>query len=179
VPKRGSTNWTCRYFLQSITIAARARGLETISQVPRLNLVDCRFRPAHRSQEAPAKYQLILRKHLPIGDSEIVALGMSMGYPGMFRKGPRQANHPESCPRFGESRTIFCETTEEGCLRYCRILWLLSTLHFLYVCKPNGYTSLYLLQPHAVLGAATLDHKYQQLLLEGKNLRERTEKVPL
>jgi len=53
------------YFLQSITIAARARGLETISQ------------------EAPAQYQLILRKHLPITDSEIVAMAITMGYPDL------------------------------------------------------------------------------------------------
>jgi nitroreductase len=53
------------YFLQSMTLAARARGLETISQ------------------EAPAKYQLILRKHLPIPDNEIVMLSMTMGYPDL------------------------------------------------------------------------------------------------
>lgn len=53
------------YFLQSMTLAARARGLETISQ------------------EAPATYQLILRKHLPIPDNEIVMLSMSMGYPDL------------------------------------------------------------------------------------------------
>ena len=46
-----------------MTIAARARGLETISQ------------------EATAKYQQILREHLPIPDNEVVMLGMSMGYP--------------------------------------------------------------------------------------------------
>jgi len=65
------------YFLQSITIAARARGLETISQ------------------EAPAKYQLILRKHLPIGDSEIVALGMSMGYPDLEKVAQFSAKQPK------------------------------------------------------------------------------------
>ncbi|KAF7363721.1 Nitroreductase [Mycena sanguinolenta] len=65
------------YFLQSITIAARARGLETISQ------------------EAPAKYQLILRKHLPIGDDEVVALGMSMGYPDLEKVAQFSAKQPK------------------------------------------------------------------------------------
>lgn len=51
------------YFLQSVNIAARARGLETISQ------------------ESTANFQLILRKHLPISDDETVMCGMSMGYP--------------------------------------------------------------------------------------------------
>jgi len=65
------------YFLQSITIAARARGLETISQ------------------EAPAKYQLILRRHLDISDHEIVALGMSMGYPDLEKVEKFSAKQPK------------------------------------------------------------------------------------
>ncbi|KAJ7685468.1 nitroreductase [Mycena polygramma] len=65
------------YFLQSITIAARARGLETISQ------------------EAPAKYQLILRKHLPIGDQEVVALAMSMGHPDLEKVAQFSAKQPK------------------------------------------------------------------------------------
>ncbi|KAJ7343147.1 nitroreductase [Mycena albidolilacea] len=65
------------YFLQSITIGARARGLETISQ------------------EAPAKYQLILRKHLPIGDDEVVALAMSMGYPDLEKVAQFSAKQPK------------------------------------------------------------------------------------
>jgi len=52
-------------FLQSVTLAARARGLETCTQ------------------EAPARYQLILRKYLPISEEEIVICGMSMGYPDL------------------------------------------------------------------------------------------------
>jgi len=65
------------YFLQSMTIAARARGLETISQ------------------EAPAKYQLILRKHLPIGDQEVVALSMTMGYPDLEKVAEFSAKQPK------------------------------------------------------------------------------------
>jgi len=65
------------YFLQSITIAARARGLETISQ------------------ESTARYQLILRKHLPIGDNEIVALGMTMGYPDLDKIAEFTAKQPK------------------------------------------------------------------------------------
>jgi len=67
-----------------MTLAARARGLETISQV-RFH----RFKLSRNSwwfyqyQEAPAKYQLILRKHLPIPDNEIVMLSISMGYPDL------------------------------------------------------------------------------------------------
>ncbi|KAJ7709572.1 nitroreductase [Mycena rosella] len=65
------------YFLQSINIAARARGLETVSQ------------------ESTAKYQLILRKHLPIGDSEVVALGMTMGYPDLEKVAKFSAKQPK------------------------------------------------------------------------------------
>jgi nitroreductase len=65
------------YFLQSITIAARARGLETISA------------------EAPATYQMILREHLPIGDDEIVALAMCMGYPDLEKIAQFSAKQPK------------------------------------------------------------------------------------
>ncbi|KAJ2936171.1 hypothetical protein H1R20_g922, partial [Candolleomyces eurysporus] len=51
------------YFLQSISIAACARGLATVTQ------------------ESITRYQSVLRRQLPIGDDEIVAVGMSMGYP--------------------------------------------------------------------------------------------------
>ncbi|KAF9270428.1 Nitroreductase [Marasmius fiardii PR-910] len=51
------------YFIQSTTLAARARGLETVSQ------------------ESISKYHSVLRKSLPIGEHEIVAVGMSIGYP--------------------------------------------------------------------------------------------------
>ncbi|KAF5357408.1 hypothetical protein D9758_005957 [Tetrapyrgos nigripes] len=65
------------YFLQSITIAARARGLECVSQ------------------EAPAKFQLILRKHLHIKDQEVVALGMAMGYPDLEKVAQFSAKQPK------------------------------------------------------------------------------------
>ncbi|THU93093.1 nitroreductase, partial [Dendrothele bispora CBS 962.96] len=65
------------YFLQSVTIAARARGLETTSQ------------------GSTTKFQLILRKHLPIKDTEVVALGMSMGYPDLEKVGQYYARQPK------------------------------------------------------------------------------------
>ncbi|KAJ6453495.1 nitroreductase [Mycena vitilis] len=81
------------YFLQSITIAARARGLETISQVNGLGCAKILRRPF--LQEAPAKYQLILRKHLPIGDQEVVAMAMSMGYPDLEKVAQFSAKQPK------------------------------------------------------------------------------------
>ncbi|KAH6916166.1 nitroreductase [Coprinopsis sp. MPI-PUGE-AT-0042] len=51
------------YFLQSVCIAARSRGLETCSQ------------------ESIAQYHRILRQHLPISDDEVVAVSISVGYP--------------------------------------------------------------------------------------------------
>ena len=60
-----------------MTIAARVRGLETTSQV------------------ALAKYQVILRKYLPIGDDEVVALGMSMGYPDLEKVSQFSAKQPK------------------------------------------------------------------------------------
>ncbi|KAJ2919521.1 hypothetical protein MD484_g911, partial [Candolleomyces efflorescens] len=51
------------FFIQSINIAARARGLATVTQ------------------ESISQYQSVLRKHLPISEDEIIAVGMSMGYP--------------------------------------------------------------------------------------------------
>ncbi|KAJ7438503.1 nitroreductase [Mycena latifolia] len=65
------------YFLQSITIAARARGLETITM------------------ESTAKYQLILREHLPISDTEIVACGLCMGYPDLEKVAQFSAKQPK------------------------------------------------------------------------------------
>ncbi|KAJ7599892.1 nitroreductase [Mycena floridula] len=65
------------YFLQSFTIAARARGLETISQ------------------ESVANYQLILRQHLPISDNEIVMMGISMGYPDPDKIAEFSAKQPK------------------------------------------------------------------------------------
>ncbi|MBI3434343.1 MAG: nitroreductase [Proteobacteria bacterium] len=49
-------------FLQSIMIAAKARGLDTCPQ------------------ETLAKYHAVLRKHLPIAPQEIVVCGMSLGF---------------------------------------------------------------------------------------------------
>ncbi|KAF5329207.1 hypothetical protein D9611_013208 [Ephemerocybe angulata] len=51
------------FFLQSINIAARARGLETVTQ------------------ESVTQYQAILRRHLPITENEVVAVTMGLGYP--------------------------------------------------------------------------------------------------
>lgn len=53
------------YFLQSITLAARARGMESVTQ------------------ESPSQFHAVLRKHLPISDNEVVAVCMSLGYPDM------------------------------------------------------------------------------------------------
>ncbi|KAJ7680027.1 nitroreductase [Mycena rosella] len=50
------------HFMQNVTLAARARGLESLS-VP--------------------KYDELVRKHLPIKDDELVACAMSMGYPDL------------------------------------------------------------------------------------------------
>ncbi|KIY64172.1 Nitroreductase [Cylindrobasidium torrendii FP15055 ss-10] len=51
------------YFAQSVTLAARSRGLESVSQ------------------QSIAIYHKILRRHIPITEEEIVIMGMSMGYP--------------------------------------------------------------------------------------------------
>ncbi|KAF8896838.1 nitroreductase [Mucidula mucida] len=51
------------YFMQSINVAARARGLETVTQ------------------QSTTLFPNVLRKHLLIGDEEIIALSMSLGYP--------------------------------------------------------------------------------------------------
>jgi hypothetical protein len=71
-----------------MTLAARAHGLESISQVrsKSWSVITMTNYP-HQSQEAPAKYQLMLRKHLPIPDNEIVMLAMSMGYPDLEKIG--------------------------------------------------------------------------------------------
>ncbi|KIY73911.1 Nitroreductase [Cylindrobasidium torrendii FP15055 ss-10] len=53
------------FFMQSVIIAARARGLETVVEV---------------QMSCP---HVLLRKHLPIGENEIVVLGMAIGYPDM------------------------------------------------------------------------------------------------
>ncbi|KAJ6543588.1 hypothetical protein DFH09DRAFT_1088735 [Mycena vulgaris] len=54
----------CRHFMQSITLGARAWGLELVTQL------------------SVPKYDGIIRKHLPIRDYELVA---SMGYPDLKR----------------------------------------------------------------------------------------------
>jgi nitroreductase len=43
-------------------LAAKARGLDTCAQI------------------FPTKYHSVVRRHLPIDDSQIVACGMSIGY---------------------------------------------------------------------------------------------------
>ncbi|KAJ7107081.1 Nitroreductase-like protein [Mycena epipterygia] len=55
------------HFMQSVTIGARARGLESVTQL------------------AVATYDDIIRKHLPIGEDELVACSISMGYPDLDR----------------------------------------------------------------------------------------------
>ncbi|KAJ6543587.1 nitroreductase [Mycena vulgaris] len=55
------------HFMQSITLGARARGLESVSQL------------------SVPKYDEIIRKHLPIRDDELVACTMSMGYPDLTK----------------------------------------------------------------------------------------------
>ncbi|KAJ7149890.1 nitroreductase [Mycena crocata] len=57
------------HFMQSITIGARARGLESVTQL------------------SIAKYDEIIRKYLPIAEEDLVACGMSMGYPDLERIG--------------------------------------------------------------------------------------------
>jgi len=49
-------------FLQNVMLAARAQGLHTCPQA------------------AFANYHSVIRRHLPIGDEEIVVCGMAMGY---------------------------------------------------------------------------------------------------
>ncbi|KAG7091114.1 hypothetical protein E1B28_010168 [Marasmius oreades] len=65
------------YFIQSITVAARTRGLETVSQ------------------ESVSKYHSVMRKYLPIAEHEIVAVGMSMGYPDLEKVAQFPARQPK------------------------------------------------------------------------------------
>ncbi|KAJ7191117.1 nitroreductase [Mycena pura] len=53
------------HFMQSITIGARARGLESVTQL------------------SVPKYDEIIRKHLPIAEDELVACAMAIGYPDL------------------------------------------------------------------------------------------------
>ncbi|KAJ7471068.1 nitroreductase [Mycena latifolia] len=53
------------HFMQGVTLAARARGLESVTQL------------------SVPKYDEIIRKHLPIGEDELVACTMAMGYPDL------------------------------------------------------------------------------------------------
>ncbi|KAF7311439.1 hypothetical protein MKEN_01046100 [Mycena kentingensis (nom. inval.)] len=64
------------FFLRSMTIAARGRA-----------------RNDHPG--GTAKYQLILRKHLPISDDEVVICGMSMGYPDWEKIGELSVKQPK------------------------------------------------------------------------------------
>lgn len=66
--------------MQSINVAARARGLETVTQVRphghnQLARAHCNL------QQSTTLFPNVLRKHLLIGDEEIIALSMSLGYP--------------------------------------------------------------------------------------------------
>lgn len=94
-----------RFLLQSITLAARARGLETITQASIIHILPP-LRGFSRPtvvglirnklwQEALAKYQLILRQYLPISDEEIVMCGMSMGYPDLEKIAQFSAKQPK------------------------------------------------------------------------------------
>ncbi|KAF9268587.1 nitroreductase [Marasmius fiardii PR-910] len=65
------------YFLQSITLAARTRGLESVSQ------------------ESISRYHAVLRQFLPISEDEIVAVGMSMGYPDLDKVAQFPAHQPK------------------------------------------------------------------------------------
>ncbi|KAJ7183705.1 nitroreductase [Mycena filopes] len=53
------------HFMQSVTIGVRARGLESVTQL------------------SVAKYDEIIRKHLPIPENDVVACSMSVGYPDL------------------------------------------------------------------------------------------------
>jgi len=52
----------CGLFAQNFMLAAKARGIDTCAQI------------------ALTKYHAVVRRHLPIGDTEIIACGMSIGY---------------------------------------------------------------------------------------------------
>jgi nitroreductase len=52
----------CGLFAQTLMLAAKARGLDTCAQI------------------ALTKYHAVVRQHLPIKDSEIIACGMAIGY---------------------------------------------------------------------------------------------------
>lgn len=54
-------------FLQSVMLAAKARGIDTCPQ------------------ESLARYHAILREHLPLSENEIVVCGISMGFPDEAR----------------------------------------------------------------------------------------------
>ncbi|KAF8069942.1 nitroreductase [Lyophyllum atratum] len=76
------------YFLQSVTLAARARGLETVSE------------------QTIATYHEVLRKHLPIDDDEVVLVGMALGSPDLekvskFYARPQKRTVPEIAQFFG------------------------------------------------------------------------------
>jgi hypothetical protein len=52
----------CGLFAQTFMLAAKARGLDTCAQI------------------FLTKYHSVVRRHLPIDDSQIIACGMSIGY---------------------------------------------------------------------------------------------------
>ncbi|KAJ7629739.1 nitroreductase [Mycena polygramma] len=55
------------HFMQSITIGIRARGMESVTQL------------------SVPKYDEIIRAHLPIPETELVACSISLGYPDLER----------------------------------------------------------------------------------------------
>jgi nitroreductase len=57
-----SSWFDCGIFAQTFMLAARARGLDTCAQI------------------SLTKYHSVVRRHLPIDDSQIIACGMSIGY---------------------------------------------------------------------------------------------------
>ena len=72
------------YFLQSVAMAARARGLETVSEASKFPSVG---RHVHelmrRSQQSVARLHPILRERLQISEEELVLIGMAVGYPDL------------------------------------------------------------------------------------------------
>ncbi|KAF7327013.1 Nitroreductase [Mycena kentingensis (nom. inval.)] len=64
------------HFMQSISLGLRARGLESVSQL------------------SIPKFDAIIRQHLPIPEDELVACGMSVGYPDLARVEQSYARPP-------------------------------------------------------------------------------------
>ncbi|KAK7046129.1 hypothetical protein VNI00_007132 [Paramarasmius palmivorus] len=65
------------YFIQSIHVASAARGLASVSQ------------------ESISQYHEVFRKHLPVSDDEIIAVGFAMGYPDLEKVDRYRAVQPK------------------------------------------------------------------------------------